>query len=279
MFKLPTTGGAKNILGSAMKRLIPKPLRHRVRRKWHRLRFPTINFRSNIFEDRSEKFQNFITQKRGEYKTALILGNGPSLNELTAADYQTFQDKNYLTIGLNRSAYRFVTDIQLWADYPAFRDLYFHRMVTKSSLFIQASGTIPHERKEAAQFWRAHKSLSGWSHTRLFLCRTVLTSAFDLCRRLEIRNLYLVGFEFDSRSYFYNSEIFQSNRPYEILSHQFIDKNLSGYTTHKIVAEMIGYLVRHEKFTIEFSNPSDFIRTLSHSRVRDIKSRLKMAND
>ncbi len=227
--------------------------------------------KGEYFSDDSEKFTYFLKKlKQKPYKKAIILGNAPCLSELSEARFSQLKE-SALTIGLNRSIYSFQPDILLWSDIVTIYDVMKGRRVKDASCSVihvklERNYWLKPENdinfKNLIDWWKRDKSFRQWNKNKLFMFRNILLPALHLCYRLDIRDVELVGFGFDNRHYFYQSDQYQKSNQYEIKTKLQIEKSLGGYDTQSIVSEVLEYLVIKENFKISFLGDSRFLKSL-----------------
>lgn len=224
--------------------------------------YPSLLFKKNFIHDQSTSFKSYLEKlKARQYKYALILGNAENLNELNA-DLLKKLGNNFLIIGLNRSIYNYQSDVLLWADLKAMQDIIKNKKLNSSTQFIKVTYDYSYLIKSAVQFWIKHKNLLQWPYQRLFLLRTILTSAFHLCSLLSIKKIYFIGVSLESRNYFYDSSLFKKDEPYEIQNSSTINDVFSGYDTKKIVKELIEHLIKDQGFSICSLHKNDYLQTI-----------------
>lgn len=222
-----------------------------------------------FMEDENPRFERWIECLRGKgYRRALILGNAPCVAELTQPQLKKFIEAGYLTIGLNRSIYEYQTDILMWADVLAIDDILKRRAVKTNRTTILH---IRHERDHRLpasqdkgfqalhQYWSRARNFRDWPKKKLFMFRNTAVGALHLCHRLGIREVVMVGFGFDDRSYFYSTEKYKDAKNYEIISQKKLDDNCGGYTTHRIIREVLEYLLTDEGLAISYNGDSQFL--------------------
>ncbi len=239
------------------------------------LRYPFIYpfLKGNYFGDESQRFQSMMAGlAKKKYKRVLILGNAPCLNDLNEADFNELFGVDCLTIGLNRSIYKFQTDVLLWSDLLTIKD------IAESSAVSQPKCNVVHVRLErdhrlpAAedkdfqylhQYWTEHQNFSVWPKNKLYMFRNILVPALDMVYRLGINDITLVGFDFDDRDYFYESKLMKPDTAYEIRSDKQIEENCGGYDTKTIIKEVLEYLIDEEKHSIKYNGSSDFLKSIN----------------
>lgn len=230
----------------------------------HRMRFLTL--RPKFMRDTSPQWAAELPKLVAKhYPGVLILGNGPSFQKLGAEEFQKLQAAGWLTIGLNRSILRFVTDILVWADIQTLDDLV-SLPVLKSPLsqeMIVLQTVHPKGTKSQAmiQQWKLGRDLDDFPGPKLFLLRTVLTSALHLSRKLNVPKILLCGVDLDNREYFYTNNNFDAKQPYEQRSAKLIEKLFGGYETTDIIAELLASLAK-AGHSIRYLGDSQFLRNL-----------------
>lgn len=225
--------------------------------------FTTIKFNNNFINDSGFNFNNLIKKiKNNKFQGVVILGNSSHLNDLTHSQLASFKNKKYLIIGLNRSIYKYKSDILLWADYPAIYDIFKNKHYHLDCLYLNITTNRRKHFYENSTYWLHNKSFENWKYNRIFLLRTILTSALHLCLKINIKKIYILGLDLEKRTYFYENKKFNGSENYEIKSKDKIDANLAGYDTQKITKEVIEHLVSEKKFEIYSANKNNFLTTI-----------------
>jgi hypothetical protein len=240
------------------------------------LRFPILYFflKGRYFSDESWRFQKLLrTDTKRHYKKAVILGNSKDLNNLSFEQFEQLKQQGYLTIGLNRSAYKFQTDILLWSDILTIVDIVKKRAVKTNDCSVihvrlerdyRVKAKLDESFIALHEYWSANKNFHSWPKEKLFMFRNILVAALHLCYLLNIREVLLIGFGFDNRDYFYPNKKKHKNKGYEIWTSKQINRSLGGYDTQKLVEEVILYLVTEEDFSISFTGDSEFLNALPY---------------
>lgn len=227
--------------------------------------------KGEFISDTSDYFPNWITNlTKKSYNKAVILGNAPTLSNLSQQCFNNYKENKFLTIGLNRSIYKFQTDILLWSDLLTISDILKKRCI-KSNNTVCLHAQLERDHRLAAEkdanfqflhkFWYKNKSFKNWPKQKLFMFRNSLIAALHLCYKLQIKEVVLIGFSFDDRSYFYNTQ--QTNQSYEIIPDKDIIDKCGGYSTHRIVREVIEYLICDENIHISYIGNSHFLSSIS----------------
>ena len=239
--------------------------------------------KGKYIKDFSKSFPNIISGLKGEsYKKAMIIGNAPCMMELDQTTFRALSEDGYLTIGLNRSIYEFQTDILLWSDLLTIQDILGRQAIKRDDCCVihtplERNHAIPADKDPAFQalhrYWTENRNFCNWNKTRLYMFRNILTAAFSLCYKLGIREILLVGIGMDDRQYFYKTNKYKKARGYELHSDKKLDKNCGGYDTHRIVREIMEYLLEEEDCRISYNGDSKFlagIDGLSRIELKDI---------
>lgn len=214
-----------------------------------------------------KKYPNtkFITDKKFcnkqlEYKKAVILGNAKNLDILDDEKFKIYkEEKSTLTIGLNRSFYKFNTDVLLWADYEIIDEINNSNTNNlENTLVIQ---TTNNDTKQNLTFWKKNKSFENYPYKGLFKARNILVSALHLCYIYNIKEIELYGFEFDSRDYFFNTDKYEGIDEYEIKPSLTIEDEYLGYDTKKIAKEVLEHMI-NENFKITYNGKSKFLSSI-----------------
>ena len=92
--------------------------------------------------------------------------------------------------------------------------------------------------------------------------RTVLTAALHLCYLSGIKKVVLVGVDMDDRQYFFKNPMFDPKSAYEQRGKRSIKSHFHGYTTHRIVREVIQSLISSGKMEISYLGESQFLSTI-----------------
>jgi hypothetical protein len=195
-----------------------------------------------------------------KYKKAVILGNAKNLELLSNTKFEEYKlDNNTLTIGLNRSFYKFNTDILLWADYEIIDEInHYNTNNLENTLVVQ---TTNNDTKQNLTFWQKNKSFENYPYKGLFKARNILISALHLCYIYNIKEIELYGFEFDSRDYFFDTNKYEGIEEYEIKPSLIIENEYLGYDTKKIAREVLEYMI-NENFKITYNGKSKFLSSI-----------------
>lgn len=235
------------------------------------LQFPIKRLLSKgiFIKDISPGFPRFIDKlKEKGYNKAVILGNAACLNELDAATFKTLETNNFLTIGLNRSIYKFQTDILTWSDLLTIKDILYKSAIKREDCYIlhallERNPKLPTTEDPCFQnlhkYWTENRNFKNWPKTKLYMFRNVLTAALFLCYKLNIREILLIGFSFDDRQYFYKTKKYKNATGYEIHSNKKITTNCGGYDTLMLVKEIVEHLISDEQFHISYNGNSEFL--------------------
>ncbi|EDL53904.1 teichoic acid biosynthesis protein F [Vibrio mediterranei AK1] len=232
--------------------------------------------KGSYIKDESIEFERFITNRQGKYKKAVILGNAACLSELKDTTYSNImKDDDIITIGLNRSVYNYQSDVVLWSDLLTINDLVINRSVTLPAtkvIHVRLKRNHLLKAKDDAdfqalhQYWSKNKSFKNYPGQKLFMFRNILTAALHMCYKLNIKEIYLIGFGFENRDYFYQSALFKdSSQSYENINKEALDVNNGGYSTQDIVRESIESLTK-ESYDVYFNGDSGFLKS-----IKDIK--------
>jgi hypothetical protein len=247
------------------------------------LQFPIKRWLSKgiFIKDTSSKFPRFINKlKERSCSKAVILGNAECLNELDAAAFNALETNDFLTIGLNRSIYKFQTDILIWSDLLTIKDILQKKTIKRENCYVLHALLERNHKLPAAEdpcfqylnkYWEKNRNFKNWPKTKLYMFRNVLTAALFLCYKLDIREILLVGFGFDDRQYFYKTKKYKNARGYEIHSNEMIAKNCGGYDTLKLVKEILEYLINEEQFHISYNGNSEFLSGIEGLNRIDLK--------
>jgi len=193
-------------------------------------------------------------------KKAVILGNAKNLNYLTQEQFNEYnQNKNILTIGVNRTYLRFRTDIFMWADIEIIDEILndYKADIGDSYVIRTTNNNI----KKNLEFWIHNKSFKMFPFKGLFKARNILVSVLHLCYQNDIKEITLYGFELDKREYFYHNPLIFNTNDYEILSEEVIQSKYCGYDTQKIVKEVIEFMI-DEGFKIQAYGESKFLSSI-----------------
>lgn len=218
------------------------------------------------------KFNEVVEELRARrYQKAVIMGNGPSFNLIDDADVAAYHRGGYLSIGLNRSIYRFVTRVLIWSDVETLRAI----LSPESKIdtddandpMIVVKAVLPVRRafKRQIRRWERNRSFDAFPSNKLFMFRTVLTAALHLCWLLRIRKVLLVGVDLDSRSYFFKNSMFDPKQPYELRNHRSIKGHFQNYSTHRIVKEVLESMIE-QGFDVRYLGESQFLKTINGLR-------------
>lgn len=234
--------------------------------------FCYLKSRSKFVSDQSSSFPAFMEKlKAKNHKKVVIFGNADCLNEIDYIDSEYFKLNGYLTIGLNRSIFKLVTDIVMWTDIMTISDILQDRPVQqKKTTYLHVKLPRDHRLpavydksfKEIALFWINNKNFRSWTKSNLFLFRNILVSALHLCFKLEVKEVILVGFNMETRNYFFHGEQNKPDVSYELRSSYEIDKLCQGYSTQRIVKEVLEYLIHEEGMSIKFNGESSFLHSI-----------------
>ena len=242
----------------------------------HRLKFPSLKAR--FLRDTSRSWaKNLLSLSSQHFEGVLILGNGPSFNQLSASQFDEFKKARWLTIGLNRSILRFITDILIWADIQTLDDLvkapFIRSPSSKNMIVLQAVHPKKAKSQTMIECWKKSQHFNNFQGAKLFLLRTVLTSALHLAVKLKIRQVLLCGVDMDNREYFYANSKFNKREPYEQRSQKLINREFGGYTTTSIIAEILNSMAKagHE---IGYLGNSQFLAGQSSVRRLDTEEKI-----
>ena len=226
-----------------------------------------------FLSDKDTAFEYWVDDlKKKAIKKAIILGNAPSLNELSEEKLKDLKEKGFLSIGINRSIYKYETDVLAWSDLKALQDIlkykvYKNRRTTFLNIRLERKYHLPLEHdiafKNLYRYWSKNKNFRSWKSSKLFMFRNTLVAVLHLCYKLEIKEIVLVGFNFDNRKYFYDSNIYNTSQKYELRDSRTIKSCFGGYDTQKIVQEVLEYLINDEKFNIKYSGQSNFLNQIN----------------
>lgn len=237
----------------------------------YRLR-PWLRFTSkgHFLSDTAPEFLIWLDGlRKREFRKAVILGNAPCLDELSKSKMEVLRAQGYLSIGLNRSIYIHETDVLIWSDLLTIDELLRRRAIKSDRVTVLHAKLERDHRLKAHEdeefqnlhrFWQRHRTLRKWPKTKLFMFRNSAVAALHLCYRLGIRDILMVGFGFDDRSYFYAGKK-ASDKGYELISEDLLTRNCGGYDTQRIIREVLQSLIE-EGFKISFNGPSEFLRTV-----------------
>jgi hypothetical protein len=237
--------------------------------------------RGRFMEDENPGFTKWVQELRGRgHRKLLLLGNAPCLTELTPELFERIREAGYLTIGLNRSIYHFQTDVLVWTDLLTIHDVLRKRSVQRKD------ATVLHVRLEREhqvlaakdkgfgdlhRYWSKFRNFRDWPKSKLFMFRNSAVPALHLCHRLGIREVLMVGFGFDNRDYFYQTDKYKNAAGYEIISAEKLEANCGGYDTQRIIREVLEYLVGDEGFDISYNGDSRFLATIPGVRKVDLR--------
>jgi len=212
-----------------------------------------------MLHDRSLEFRKCIS-KYSNYDKAIVLGCGHGLNHVEQEDI----GGDALTIGLNRSFYKLRSDVLLYMDKKTEReiiDVDFEYDVDIISMGEDRS------QKEFAAYWNKNKCFDNYDNG-LFWFKNTLVPALHLCVLAGIRDIVLVGFDFDSKQHFYEEGQFWRNGwvlsmadlPFETSDVKpHLSTHLFGYTLEKFFGEYFDYLCMVKKCEISFTDESIFL--------------------
>lgn len=236
--------------------------------------------KGQFMEDENPGFGAWVENlSRRGYKKLLLLGNAPCLNEMTPEMFKKISSPDCLTIGLNRSIYVFQTDILLWTDLLTIDDILKKRAIKRDDTTVlhvrlERDHRVPAQKDKGFhglhKFWNKHKSFAAWKKSKLFMFRNGAVAALHLGYKLGIREVLMVGFGFDDRQYFYKTDKYKETSGYEIISPEKLEKNCGGYDTHRIIREVLEYLLNDEKFDISYNGDSPFIATIPGMKRVDL---------
>ncbi len=228
--------------------------------------------RGHFMEDENPQFSKWVEQLRGRgHRKLLLLGNAPCLTELTPELFEKIREAGYLTMGLNRSIYHFQTDVLLWTDLLTIHNVLRKRSVKRKDTTVlhvrlerdhQVSAAKDKGFGDLHRYWSEFRNFRNWPKSKLFMFRNSAVPALHLCQRLGIREVLMVGFGFDNRDYFYQTDKYKQAESYEIITPEKLEMNCGGYDTQRIVREVLEYLVEDEGFDISYNGESRFLATI-----------------
>ena len=202
----------------------------------------------------------FLKDNTLKYKKAIILGNAKNLKELTSDRFLEYENNmKILTIGLNRSFYNYNTNLLLWADYEILNEI--NESDTKNLINTIVVQTTNNNIKQNLLYWKENKSFKNYPYKGLFKARNILVSALHLCYIHSIKEIELFGFEFDSRDYFFDTNLYNGISEYEIKTDITIEKEYLGYDTQKIVKEVIEFMLNNG-YSIKYNGKSNFLESI-----------------
>ncbi|MBN1689041.1 MAG: hypothetical protein JW893_08080 [Candidatus Omnitrophica bacterium] len=205
------------------------------------------------------------------YRRAIILGNGMGLNKIDREFSKVLRhDSETLVIGLNRAYMRYEPDVLLWIDEETRRDILKH-FFRREVLVIQTAKKDPYWLQ--MDYWHRNRNFRDFKERGLFFMRTILISALHLCFLLGVKEIILIGVDFDSRTYFFEGHpYYDSASHYEIADPAFIQKGALGYSTHRAVQEVIEYLIEKEHYSIRYTDESRFLSNIRGLQKVDVKN-------
>ena len=232
--------------------------------------------RGHFLTDESDEFQGWLKNLRFcTPKKAVIMGNAPCLNDLSDELFNKMRDAGYFFIGLNRSIYKFQTEVLIWCDLMTIDDILKKRAVKSDET------TVLHVRPERDhrlpvacdegyrklhEYWSKYHNFRNWKKSKLYMYRNGSTAALHLCYLLGIKDITLLGFSFDNREYFYKTNKYKKKKDYELLKKKSLTNTYGGYDTHRIVKEILEYLIVDEEFDIKYNGNSKFLKTVKGIR-------------
>ena len=232
--------------------------------------------KGHFLQDENDQFPCWIEKQRNRNPMrAVIMGNAPSLNELPQELFEKMKTGGYLSIGLNRSIYAFETDVLIWSDLLTIDEILKKRAIKSNDTTVLHVRLVRNHRLSTAKdkgfhalhkYWSKHRNFRNWKKSKLFMFRNSLIPALHLCYRLGIKDITMIGFSFDNREYFYKTNKYNDKNSYEIISEERLKKNCGGYDTHRIVKEVLEYLIQDEEFTIRYNGNSEFLKTVNGLR-------------
>jgi len=199
--------------------------------------------------------------------TCVILGNGPSLGAIDDSLMEEFRARNWLTIGLNRSIYRFATDVLIWSDLETLESILGpeSRLLSaphrESMVVVQAVLPVGKSWHEQIERWAEQRTLDVFGGNKLFMFRTVLSSALHLSRLTGVRRIILSGVDLDNRTYFYKTDKYQGTEAYELRGDTSLEGHFHGYSTHRIVEELLAFCTS-QGIDVSYVGSSSFLATL-----------------
>ena len=137
---------------------------------------------------------------------------------------------------------------------------------------LQAVLPVGHRFRDQIARWERHRSLRAFPRTKLFMFRTVLTAALHLCFILGIRKIVLIGVDLDTRTYFFEAPQYDPSQPYELRDEHSLQTHFKGYSTHRIVKEVLESLIAEENFEIVYVGDSQFLRNVAGLRRCDVSN-------
>jgi hypothetical protein len=223
---------------------------------------------ANFFKDEPTQMARLVAKlATGNYQGALILGNGPSFNLADDAMLEYYRERGYLTIGLNRSIYRHVTDILIWSDVETLKSILGPESrvgvrpkdPSKKMQVVQAVLPVGKPFRQQIDRWKEHQTFAAFSPSKLFMFRTVLTAALHLSYLAGLRKVALAGVDLDNRTYFFKNDLYDEKQPYELRSVKSIEGHFRGYSSHRIVKEVLESLAGRHGVDIEYHGDSQFL--------------------
>lgn len=213
-----------------------------------------------------------IVKRYSEYKRLLILGNADNLNLISVEAVKELA-RSYLILGLNRAPLKYKAHINLWADNKALIDVYRGGGIPNSDIFLQVSCRSRKEKVGNTRFWVQHKSFDPWPYqNQLFMSRNILTAAIHLAVLLEIQSITLIGVDLETRNYFTSHEKKNIRLPYEILNRRAILKDHLGYTSQKIVKEILEYVIAEKNITVKSLFKNKYLSTINGLKFESVEN-------
>lgn len=240
---------------------------------WLRARRTPSVFLKDTSPKRFARFLAALQQER--YETAVILGNGPSFALIDDQAMEHFRSSGYLTIGLNRSIYRFITRVLIWSDVETLESILGpESQVPKDDphrpmYVVQAVLPTGKAFRDQILRWEREQSFAAFPKSKLFMFRTVLTAALHLCYLLGVKRVLLAGVDLDNRAYFFKNDQFDPSQPYELRSDTALRTHFLGYSTHRIVKETLESLALRGGVRIEYVGNSEFLKTVEGLHRRE----------
>lgn len=196
----------------------------------------------------------------------LILGNADNLNLMSQEDIDELK-KDHVVIGLNRTCMKFDVDITLWADNQAIIDILNSKSINKSKKYIQVSCNSFNRKKYGSMYWSENRNFKNWDKKYIFMSRTILTAALYICYKFKIYDIKFLGIDLETRNYFLENHILLNKQiSYEKIDSYYINRDHCGYTTQKIVQEILEYMSKNG-FNITSYASNEYLKNINGLKI------------
>ena len=249
------------------------------------------NFKSDglmppvLLQNNTKELNDFIdSEVEKGYERAYIFGNGKGLNNVTEEEISIINDNDkFVSIGINRTFWKFYTDYLLFADHNTLNVIMKHIFSLKRNLNIISIRSFNYSPPISPKFV---DSLNGefpdHKEYGLFFNSNSLPSAIHLATILNVKEIVLSGVDYDGREYFYphhlsiiprtTARMKDPDRPYDLS----YDKNSGFKAFRKKGDEMNTYNAVVESIKMSNKEGVEFYYTDKSVFLEYISSKLNI---